>query len=248
MSLVKYMAPSCAKSSCSPFGAVDEIKRYVGMCLFGKDLDTRTLLAYHLFDAQDLDKEIPQEYLEHYLQWVYRKHSLEMNGYTVNDTHSRHFTRGGCFRGVPAVVKTLKLKVREISQPGTVTSSTAQRDLINEAYCLNKLNAKPHPNILRVLAFNTAKPPYHVITEFMSKGTVGDYLQSCWLESDSLPSQSTLIKICQDVVEAAKFLSKLHLVHRGLTAANVFIGKKFKKCILYSLNFKLSTGNVIVFS
>ena len=160
MSLVKYMAPSCAKSSCSPFGAVDEIKRYVGMCLFGKDLDTRTLLAYHLFDAQDLDKEIPQEYLEHYLQWVYRKHSLEMNGYTVNDTHSRHFTRGGCFRGVPAVVKTLKLKVREISQPGTVTSSKAQRDLINEAYCLNKLNAKPHPNILRVLAFNTAKPPY----------------------------------------------------------------------------------------
>ena len=232
LSLVNY------RTSVSNPLVTEAVERYVGMCLFGRDTDAQKLLACNLFDVHNPGQEIPHEHVENYLKWFYRMHSLEMPARSASNTsNGRHFTRIGSFRGIPSVIKILKIDVKEISQSGTVASSKVQRDLINEAYSLNKLNAEPHPNILRVLVFNTAKPPYHVITEYIPKGTVREYLQSSWSENNFLPSQSSLIQICRDVTEAERVISGRKLVHRGLTADNIFIGES-EFTFLYSIIIK----------
>ncbi|XP_020915434.1 uncharacterized protein LOC110252913 isoform X2 [Exaiptasia diaphana] len=92
-----------------------------------------------------------------------------------NSETGKAFFKGN-FRGEISITKILVLS--DDDQRGIENGpSKSYKDLIKEAYFLRRLNVSPHPNILRVFAFDTCTKPYHIITEYADKGTLLQYLQ-----------------------------------------------------------------------
>ncbi|KAL7053628.1 hypothetical protein AAHC03_026984 [Spirometra sp. Aus1] len=101
----------------------------------------------------------------------------------------------------------------------TCFKATTREEFLEEAKVMHQLN---HPRLVRFIGIccRPETEPIYLITEFMSKGSLKDYLA----EADQRCIQYTwLVDIIYQVSTAMAFLEEVEVVHRDLRAANVLV-------------------------
>ena len=68
-----------------------------------------------------------------------------------------------------------------------------------------------HPNLVQLLGVCTRELPFFIITEFMPKGNLLDYLRS----TDGKDLQAvSLVLMAQQVASAMAYLESMNMIHR----------------------------------
>uniref|UniRef100_A0A0K0E3N4 Tyrosine-protein kinase n=1 Tax=Strongyloides stercoralis TaxID=6248 RepID=A0A0K0E3N4_STRER len=81
-----------------------------------------------------------------------------------------------------------------------------------------------HPNLVSLIGICTREAPLFIITEFMNKGNLLDYLRK--IEKDSLPASVTLYMASQ-VASGMAYLESKNIIHRDLAARNCLIADEY---------------------
>eukprot|EP01136_Pigoraptor_vietnamica_P036424 Opistho-1_new@102984 len=110
------------------------------------------------------------------------------------------------YRGQKVAVKTLK------------DADSIAADFLAEAAVMTKLQ---HPNLVQLLGVCTDGSPIYIVTEFMAKGCLLDYLRS---RGRGLITPSVLLDIALQICAAMAYLESMGIVHRDLAARNILIG------------------------
>uniref|UniRef100_A0A803YCT4 Tyrosine-protein kinase n=5 Tax=Meleagris gallopavo TaxID=9103 RepID=A0A803YCT4_MELGA len=102
-------------------------------------------------------------------------------------------------------VKTMK--------PGSMSVSA----FLEEA---NLMKSLQHDKLVRLHAVVTREEPIYIITEFMEKGSLLDFLKSEEGNKQPLPK---LIDFSAQIAEGMAFIEKRNYIHRDLRAANILV-------------------------
>lgn len=91
-------------------------------------------------------------------------------------------------------------------------------DFLEEASIMKEMK---HPNLVQLLGVCTREPPYYIITEFMPKGNLLDYLRNT--NKSELPN--TVLKyFAIQISSAMSYLESKNFIHRDLAARNCLVG------------------------
>ncbi|KAL7052895.1 hypothetical protein AAHC03_026983 [Spirometra sp. Aus1] len=114
-----------------------------------------------------------------------------------------------------AKMKTVTVAVK------TCLPTATKEDFMNEAKTMFLLN---HPRLVRFLGYcdEPADEPFYLITEYMEKGSLKDFLMSA---DQNHVNYGECLKIIHQVTAAMSFLEEVDFVHRDLRAANVLVAK-----------------------
>ena len=112
----------------------------------------------------------------------------------------------------------------EVSVEIPILDSKSKTDFFKESMIMNDLN---HSNIVRIHGICSKESPILIVTEFLEKGDLGEYLKENKEKSLEL---GELITISAQVASGMAYLEKHNVVHRYLAACNVFMheGNIFK--------------------
>ncbi|XP_046454047.1 tyrosine-protein kinase CSK-like [Daphnia pulex] len=115
----------------------------------------------------------------------------------------------GSFKGEKVAVKILK------------DSSKAAQKFLAEASVMTSLR---HPNLVQLLGlvFNDQHQHLYLVTEFMSKGSLVDYLRS---RGRLHVTKRDQIKFAYDTCSGMEYLESKKVVHRDLAARNVLVAE-----------------------
>lgn len=125
----------------------------------------------------------------------------------------------GSFRGQKVAVKKLK------------DSSKAAQDFLTEASLMTSLR---HRNLVQLLGVVFDGPSICLVTEFMAKGSLVDYLRS---RGRLHVTKKDQINFATDTCAGMSYLESKHVVHRDLAARNVLISED---CIAKVCDFGLA--------
>ncbi|KJE91304.1 hypothetical protein CAOG_02460 [Capsaspora owczarzaki ATCC 30864] len=100
----------------------------------------------------------------------------------------------------------------------TLKGENAMEDFLAEASVMTRLR---HKNLVQLLGVCLDITPIYIITEFMSKGSLQDYLRSRGRREIPM---ATLFSFAQQVSSAMVYLESRNFVHRDLAARNVLVG------------------------
>ncbi|KAL1343176.1 hypothetical protein AAHE18_09G210400 [Arachis hypogaea] len=95
-------------------------------------------------------------------------------------------------------------------------NSDLQREFVQEVYIMRKVR---HKNVVQFIGACTKPPRLCIVTEFMSGGSVYDYLHKR-KGSFKFP---TLLKVAIDVAKGMNYLHQHEIIHRDLKAANLLM-------------------------
>ncbi|XP_014001462.1 tyrosine-protein kinase HCK isoform X2 [Salmo salar] len=137
--------------------------------------------------------EIPRESLK-----LDRKLGAGQFGEVWMATYNKH---------TKVAVKTMK--------PGTMSVEA----FLDEA---NLMKALQHDKLVRLNAVVTKEEPIYIITEFMEKGSLLDFLKSDEGNRVQLPK---LIDFCAQIAEGMAYIEQRNYIHRDLRAANILVSK-----------------------
>lgn len=112
-----------------------------------------------------------------------------------------------------ATWKTQKVAVK------TLKGEDAMEDFLAEASVMTRLR---HKNLVQLLGVCLDQIPIYIVTEFMAKGSLQDYLRSRGRRE--IPS-SILFSFAQQINAAMVYLESRNFVHRDLAARNVLVGE-----------------------
>ncbi|NXP82979.1 HCK kinase, partial [Ramphastos sulfuratus] len=84
----------------------------------------------------------------------------------------------------------------------------------------NLMKLLQHDKLVRLHAVVTKEEPIYIITEFMEKGSLLDFLKSSEGNKQPLPR---LIDFSAQIAEGMAFLEKRNYIHRDLRAANILV-------------------------
>lgn len=90
---------------------------------------------------------------------------------------------------------------------------------ITEAAVMTTLR---HPNLVSMIGVSFDPPPVYLITEFMAKGSLVDYLRS---RGRAVISKQNQLDFARHVCKGMVFLETKNFVHRDLAARNVLISE-----------------------
>ncbi|XP_063695354.1 fibroblast growth factor receptor 2-like [Bolinopsis microptera] len=99
-------------------------------------------------------------------------------------------------------------------------SADAIREYEKEMLMMTQLH---HPNIVKLVGLCTDSPPYYILTEYMEKGNLADYLQDmaqCKTGALTLEDQ---IKICVQIASGLNYMAEKEFVHRDVAARNCLV-------------------------
>lgn len=77
-----------------------------------------------------------------------------------------------------------------------------------------------HRNLVSLIGVSLDKSPIYIVTEFMAKGSMVDYLRS---RGRAVISKQNQLDFARDVCNGMKYLESRNVVHRDLAARNVLI-------------------------
>uniref|UniRef100_A0A183C8P9 non-specific protein-tyrosine kinase n=1 Tax=Globodera pallida TaxID=36090 RepID=A0A183C8P9_GLOPA len=112
----------------------------------------------------------------------------------------------------------------ETEEPVTVAVKTLKEDTmalpdyLAEAEIMKGLN---HPNLVQLLGVCTREAPYFILTEFMSRGNLLDFLRNS--DHKRLP-QPSLLHLTVQVAAGMAYLESRNFIHRDLAARNCLVG------------------------
>lgn len=84
----------------------------------------------------------------------------------------------------------------------------ALKDFLEEATIMKDMK---HPNLVQLLGVCTREPPFYIVTEFMTKGNLLDYLRNC---NRSEVNEIVLLYMATQVASAMKYLESHSFIHR----------------------------------
>ena len=199
------------------------IERHASRALYSPDVIVRCSLAEKMFHGSE--KSVPIERNTRYLCWFYQNQALEIKDVLKENTEDVVYQ--GCFRGENVAIKVMKLEVKALKGRGSNTSKKSSQDYITEGYFLRRFNELArHPNILRLLCCNTSRIPFHLITEFMERGSLKSFLRFECRADISLRGLAYLTHLCLQVIEALIYLKGNKILHRKIMAKSVLVGKE----------------------
>lgn len=115
----------------------------------------------------------------------------------------------GTHKGVKVAIKTLK----------NVTPQ-ATEEFLAEADVMTKLQ---HQNLVQLIGVCTANEPIMIVSEFMAKGCMLDYLRS---RGRSVITATVQLGFTKDICRAMNYLEQHQTVHRDLAARNILISQE----------------------
>ncbi|XP_065836431.1 tyrosine-protein kinase CSK-like [Oscarella lobularis] len=117
------------------------------------------------------------------------------------DVHS------GMYKGQKVAIKTLK------------DDQAAIQSFLQEASLMTRLR---HPNLVQLLGVSLDQKPTYIVTEFMARGSLVDYLRT---RGRAVISRNDLLKFARDICDGMTYLESKEVVHRDLAARNVLIAE-----------------------
>uniref|UniRef100_A0AAY4E3N4 Tyrosine-protein kinase n=1 Tax=Denticeps clupeoides TaxID=299321 RepID=A0AAY4E3N4_9TELE len=108
----------------------------------------------------------------------------------------------------------------------------------------NLMKSLQHDKLVRLNAVVTKEEPIYIITEFMEKGSLLDFLKSDEGNRVQLPK---LIDFSAQIAEGMAYIEKMNYIHRDLRAANILVSKALvcKIADFDSILFLLCRGKAI---
>ncbi|CAK7329436.1 unnamed protein product [Dovyalis caffra] len=103
----------------------------------------------------------------------------------------------------------------KILKPERVNSDL-QKEFAQEVYIMRKVR---HKNVVQFIGACTKPPDLCIVTEFMSGGSVYDYLH----KHRGVFKLPTLLKVAIDVAKGMNYLHQNNIIHRDLKAANLLM-------------------------
>ncbi|KAK8467315.1 hypothetical protein PHAVU_007G016500 [Phaseolus vulgaris] len=99
-------------------------------------------------------------------------------------------------------------------------NSELQKEFAQEVYIMRKVR---HKNVVQFIGACTKPPRLCIVTEFMSGGSVYDYLH----KQKGFFKFPTLLKVAIDISKGMNYLHQHNIIHRDLKAANLLMDENY---------------------
>jgi len=142
------------------------------------------------------------------------------------------------------IVYKAKLKLQKeydvaVKMIRNLTNEKQKELFINECNLMKRLK---HDKIIKLYCISSKEEPMWMILEYMSNGSLKNYLKNKKTELKF----KTLIDIIIQIASGMKHLEEIQVIHRDLSARNVLVGKdNLVKIGDFGLSQKILDGEII---